>query len=87
MILLYILFMYLRESRAYRHNLSETFFKKLLVLGILCVIFDGATAYTVNHPDTVNPVLNKALYLLFLVRAPDFERVVYIPYSGILYQL
>ena len=64
MILLYILFMYLRESRAYRHNLSETFFKKLLVLGILCVIFDGATAYTVNHPDTVNPVLNKAIYTL-----------------------
>lgn len=81
-ILLYILFMYLRESRAYRHNLSETFFKKLLVLGILCVIFDGATAYTVNHPDTVNPVLNKALYLLFLV---SVDSVVFVLFLYMLY--
>ena len=65
-VLLYILFSYLREYRTYKRSLRESFFDELLVLGILCVSFDCATAYTVNHLDTVNPVLNDVLHLLFL---------------------
>lgn len=64
-VLLYIAFIYLREGRAY--HLKNPLFSKLLLLGILSVILDGATAYTVNHLDLVSTILNAALHALFLI--------------------
>ena len=54
-ILLYIGFIYLKECRRYRRKLNETLFDELLIMGIISLFFDGATAYTVNNPDTVPP--------------------------------
>ena len=65
-ILLYVAFIYLKEYKKNHGKLKDTFFDELLILGISSVILDGATAYTVNHLDTVNPVLNKILHVLFL---------------------
>lgn len=66
-VLFYILLSYLRGYKSYNWSLRESFFDELLVLAILCVSFDCATAYTVNHLDTVNPFLNLMLHLLFLL--------------------
>lgn len=65
-ILLYIGFIYLKECRRYRRKLNETLFDELLIMGIISLFFDGATAYTVNNPDTVPPVLNIIFHILFL---------------------
>lgn len=65
-ILLYIGFIYLKECRRYRRKLNETLFDELLIMGIISLFFDGATAYTVNNLDTVPPVLNIIFHILFL---------------------
>ena len=66
-ILLYIAFIYLRECRLYHRNLKETLFDELLILGIISIILDGATALTVNTPELVNTPLNMVLHALFLI--------------------
>ncbi|MGN0622565.1 MAG: HD-GYP domain-containing protein [Oscillospiraceae bacterium] len=65
-VLLYIAFIFVKERRAFHLRLRDTFFGKMILLGIFSVIMDGATAYTVNHLETVNPVLNLVLHALFL---------------------
>lgn len=67
LVLLYIAFVYFRDCRKFGRELTETFFDELLVLGMTCIIFDGATAYTVNNLDTVPPLLNIILHALFLI--------------------
>ncbi len=66
-ILIYIGIIYLRECKECHHNLDNTFFDEIYIIGIISVIFDGITAYTVNNCDTVNPVLNMVLHGLFYV--------------------
>ncbi len=66
-VLLYIGFIYLRECKEYNRNLDDTYFDELYVMGVISVIFDGLTAYTVNNADAVNPVFNMILHVLFYV--------------------
>lgn len=66
-ILFYITFIYLRERKNYKLQSKKSLFDKLLLLGIVSIVFDGITAYTVNHQDTVNPVLNRGAHALFLI--------------------
>ena len=66
-VLIYIAFIYLRECKKYHRELTETLFDELLGLGVISVILDGATAFTVNNPDVVHPVVNLILHALFLV--------------------
>lgn len=65
-VLLYIAFIFVKERRAFHLRLRDTFFGKMILLGIFSVIMDGATAYTVNHLETVDPALNLVLHALFL---------------------
>lgn len=65
-VLTYVAFIYLKEYKKNHGKLKDTFFDELLILGIFSIIMDGTTAYTVNHLDTVDPVLNKILHVLFL---------------------
>ncbi|MGN0618125.1 MAG: HD-GYP domain-containing protein [Ruminiclostridium sp.] len=65
-VLLYVGFIYIKECRRFHRRLNETLFDELLIIGIISIIFDGATAYTVNHLDTVPPLLNKILHVLFM---------------------
>ncbi|MGN0648863.1 MAG: HD-GYP domain-containing protein [Oscillospiraceae bacterium] len=74
--LLYISFLYITEGnslnkRIGKHLCNRTF-DVLFVLGELCVVFDGATAYTVNHLDTVPQFLNSLIHLLFLLLLEAF---------------
>lgn len=65
-ILLYITFIYLRERRNYKLQSKRSLFDKLLLLGIVSIVLDGITAYTVNHLDMVDPVLNRTAHAFFL---------------------
>ena len=65
--LLYIAFVYCREYRHYHIRWSFTLYNVLLCSGVASLLLDGATAYCVNHLDTVNPVLNAVLHGLFLI--------------------
>lgn len=65
-VLIYLAFIYFRECKEYHISRKKTLFTKMLLIGILCVIFDAATAYTVNHLETVNLMFNKVLHVLFL---------------------
>lgn len=66
-VLFYISFVYIKEQQKYHKKLGGTFFSKMLLLGILCVMFDGITAYTVNNLETVNPMFNMILHAFFLI--------------------
>lgn len=81
-VLLYIAFIYIREYKKYGRNLKETLFDELLALGIVSVLLDGATAYTVNNLDIVPPVLNKVLHILFLI---SIDVVIFVLFLYMLY--
>lgn len=66
-ILLYITFIYLRERRNYKLQSKKSLFEGLLLLGIVSILLDGITAYTVNHLDMVDPLLNRTAHALFLI--------------------
>ena len=72
MIILYIVFIYLKECRRFRQKHSWSVFDGLLGLGIMAVFFDGVTAYTVNHLDSVNETVNLCLHLFFLLSLDFF---------------
>ncbi len=66
LIVLYIAFIYMREKLAYRTERKEWIFELLLATGVLCIAFDGTTAYTVNHLEKIPDVLNRILHAGFL---------------------
>ena len=66
LIILYIVFVYYKECRRFKQKHRFSIFDGLLVLGMVCLFFDGATAYTVNHLDSVNKLVNQVLHLFFL---------------------
>jgi len=67
LIILYIVFIYWKECKRLKAKHKLTVFDGLLILGILAVLFDGLTAYTVNHLDLVSDTTNRILHLFFLI--------------------
>ena len=67
LIVAYIAFIYFRDCKKYGKTLNSSMFDEILILSMVAIIFDGITAVTVNHLDIVNPILNKALHLCFLL--------------------
>ena len=70
----YIGFIYFRECKRYHKKLSSSMFNIILLVSMVCILFDGITAVTVNYPEIVHPILNKGLHLVFLV---GIDAVVY----------
>lgn len=66
LIVWYVAFIYYRERYAYRVKKKERVFELLIYLGIVEIIFDGITAYTVNHLDTIPGIVNDILHACFL---------------------
>lgn len=66
-ILLYVAFIYLKECRIYGKNLDDTLFDELLSLGIFTVLFDGATAISLNYRELVSPAFNTFFHFMFLI--------------------
>lgn len=81
-VVLYVAFIFLRGCRRYHRNPLETPFSGMLMLSIITLFFDGATAYTVNHLDTVNDALNRVFHAIFLggLDAFIFSAFLYILY-------
>lgn len=72
LIVLYILFIYVKELRRYGQEHKITVFDAMLGVGIVSLVFDGLTAYTVNHLDTVNEIVNLLLHAVFLISIDCF---------------
>lgn len=66
-VLFYVVFIYWRERKNYNLKQKKNLFDKMLLLGIISIILDASTSYTVNHLDTVNLLLNRMLHALFLI--------------------
>ena len=66
-IVLYLALLYLRECKIYKIKRHKTMFDKLLAVGIVNLIFDAATAYSVNNLDKVPAVINGFLHICFLI--------------------
>lgn len=72
LIILYIVFVYIKEGRRFRLKRKWFVFDGLLVVAVLELLFDGLTAYTVNHPECVHETVNLILHLLFLLSLDFF---------------
>ena len=66
-IILYVLFVCMKERKRYGQKYKFSKFNMLLYVGIVSIFFDGLTAYTVNHLEQVHPVVNMILHLCFLL--------------------
>jgi len=67
LIILYIAFIYRKEIKHYGQKHKITMFDILLAVGVFSVLFDGITAYTVNHMNQVSETANMIFHLCFLV--------------------
>lgn len=67
LIVLYITFIYYRECKKMKQKHKISLYDQLLGIGIICLIFDGVTAYTVNHLDSVDSTINRIVHMAFLL--------------------
>lgn len=72
LIILYIAFIYCKERKRFRQRHKATVFDGLLALSFPAILFDGLTAYTVNHLETVDKTVNMILHLFFLLSLDFF---------------
>ena len=61
-VLMYIMVVYIRDIKKYKPNERDKIFDHLLALGIISIIFDGITAFTVNVPSLIDTSFNKILH-------------------------
>lgn len=66
-LVLYITYIHFKEKSEYHPEKKDRLFEGMLGLGIISILFDGLTAYTVNHLDTIPGLLNMILHLGFLL--------------------
>jgi len=66
-VLLYIAFIYIKNTGRCTGENGGGMFRGLLLLGTLSVVLDGVTAYMVNNISSVNPILNITMHALFLI--------------------
>lgn len=66
-VVLYLIFIYYKEKARFRIRRKFSVYDALLCIGFFTLLFDGVTAYTVNHLDTVNHMLNLILHAFFLL--------------------
>lgn len=67
LIVLYIAFNYWRSCKRTSVKYKWKLFDSILLLGIIYLVFDMLTVYSVNHLDTVNDTLNRVLHFGFLI--------------------
>lgn len=66
LIVLYIIYNYYKGKSTYHILNKITLFDGMLLASVVCILFDGITAYTVNHLESINHMLNLFFHLLFL---------------------
>lgn len=65
LIVIYFIFIYTWERRAYHVKQRDRMFDCLIVAVVLCILFDGSTAYTVNYLESIPDWVNGLLHLGF----------------------
>lgn len=65
-LLSYLAFTYYKESKKNGRQNRTSMFEWMFGMGFFCIIWDGATAYTVNRLDIVAEWFNDLLHFLFL---------------------
>lgn len=66
-IIWYVIFIYIQDRKQYKDDSKDYFFKLLAKSGIVSILFDGITAYTVNRFYVVPLWLNNILHMCFLL--------------------
>ncbi len=72
LVLLYVTFVYFKETGRYKRKRSFGIYQGLLLTGIICIFFDGLTAYMVNHLDHVTASVNMLCHMIFLLSIDAF---------------
>lgn len=67
LIILFVAFMYWKDSRRFHQKHRFRLFDALLGVSVGSLLFDGVTAYTVNHLDQISSGVNQILHMLFLL--------------------
>ena len=66
LVILYIVITYIRAIKRGKNKTSRQY-NLLLLVAPIAVIFDGITAWTVNHMDIVPTGVNRLAHLLFFL--------------------
>ena len=66
-IIFFVIFTYLREVGVNRKKKDYSLFTAIYINAITWLIFDGLTAYTVNHLDTISRTTNLVFHLCFMI--------------------
>lgn len=78
LIILYILFVYHKDKKRFSLKEPWSVFDTLLILGVTELLFDGLTAYTVNHLEETGKVINGLLHMCFLLSLDIFIFVLFL---------
>lgn len=81
LIVLYVLFNYLRECKKYKKSLRKSIYDEILYLALISIGLDGITAVTVNYLDVVNLWVNRILHMCFLL---SLDTVIFMMFGYIL---
>ena len=73
----YVIFIYIQDRKQYKDDSKDYFFKLLVKSGIISILFDGITAYTVNRFYVVPLWLNNILHMCFLLSLDTFVFVMF----------
>ena len=66
-VVFFVIFTYLREVGVNKKEKKYDLFTAIYITAITWIIFDGITAYTVNHLSDVNNTLNLIFHFMFMV--------------------
>lgn len=73
----YVIFIYVQDRKQYKDDNKDYFFRLLVKAGIVSILFDGITAYTVNRVSVVPLWLNNLLHMCFLLSLDTFVFVMF----------
>lgn len=66
-VVLFIAILYNNEKNRLKINVESAWFELLLGVGVFSIIFDGLSAYTVNHLNEVPAILNTIAHIGFYI--------------------
>ena len=73
----YVIFIYAQDRKQYKDNSKDRSFRLLVKTGIVSILFDGITAYTVNRLYVILLWLNNLLHMCFLLSLDTFVYVMF----------
>ena len=75
-VVLYFIIFYVRDTSRQGYNCNK-YFDALLIVAPWSLVFDGATAWSVNHLDIVSESVNLFLHALFILLTNAVSIIVY----------